>query len=417
MSATENLEAIQSTWDVDKIREMFPILHQEVNGKPLVYFDNAATTQKPQRVINALTNYYQHDNANIHRGIHTLAERATKAFEDTRKAVQAFINAREAEEVIFTKGTTDGINLVASAFGRTHVKAGDEIIISAMEHHSNIVPWQMLCEEKGAQLKIIPVNEKGELLLDVYKNMLSEKTKVVSIVYVSNALGTVNPIEKMIQLAHEKGAIVLVDGAQAVAHLDIDVQALNCDFLAFSAHKMFGPTGIGILYGKRSLLEKMPPYQGGGEMIKDVSFEKTTYNDIPYKFEAGTPNIGDAVAFIEAINFINAVGKGHMRAYENELVKYAHDKLSGIPGLRIIGTADQKITVVSFVFDDIFHFDIGQLLDARGIAVRTGHHCTQPLMGIFGIEGTVRASFSVYNTKEEIDRLAEGLERIVKMMK
>jgi cysteine desulfurase/selenocysteine lyase len=286
-----------------------------------------------------------------------------------------------------------------------------------MEHHSNIVPWQMLCEEKGAHLKIIPINEKGEILLDAYENMLSEKTKLVSIVYVSNSLGTVNPVEKIIQLAHEKGAVVLVDGAQAVAHLDIDVQTLNCDFLAFSAHKMFGPTGMGVLYGKRRLLEKMPPYQGGGEMIKDVSFEKTTYNDIPYKFEAGTPNIGDAVAFIEAVNFINAVGKTNMRAYENELVKYAHEKLSVIPGLRIIGTADQKITVVSFVFDDIFHFDIGQLLDARGIAVRTGHHCTQPLMGIFGIEGTVRASFSVYNTKEEIDRLAEGLERIVKMMK
>lgn len=417
MSATENLEAIQTKWDVDKIRSMFPILHQEVNGKPLVYFDNAATTQKPQQVIDALKSYYKHDNANIHRGIHTLAERATKAFEDTRKAVQSFINAREAEELIFTRGTTDGINLVASAFGRANVQKGDEIIISSMEHHSNIVPWQMLCEEKGAELKVIPINEKGELLLDAYEDMLSEKTKLVSIVYVSNSLGTVNPVEKMIELAHKKGAVVLVDGAQAVAHLDIDVQALNCDFLAFSAHKMFGPTGIGILYGKRSLLEKMPPYQGGGEMIKDVTFEKTTYNDIPYKFEAGTPNIGDAVAFIEAINFINTVGKANMRAYENELVKYAHEKLATIPGLRIIGTADQKITVVSFVFDDIFHFDIGQLLDARGIAVRTGHHCTQPLMGLFGIEGTVRASFSVYNTKEEIDRLTEGLERIVKMMK
>ncbi len=417
MSATENLEAVQSKWDIDKIRDAFPILHQEVNGKPLVYFDNAATTQKPRQVIDALTKYYQHDNANIHRGIHTLAERATKAFEDTRKAVQTFINANEAEEVIFTSGTTDGINLVASAFGRANVKAGDEIIISAMEHHSNIVPWQMLCEEKGAELKVIPVNEKGELLLDAYGKMLSEKTKLVSIVYVSNSLGTVNPVDKMIKLAHEKGAVVLVDGAQAVAHLDIDVQALDCDFLAFSAHKMFGPTGMGVLYGKRQLLEKMPPYQGGGEMIKDVSFEKTTYNDIPYKFEAGTPNIGDAVAFIEAINFINAVGKANMRAHENELVKYAHEKLSAISGLRIIGKADEKITVVSFVFDDIFHFDIGQLLDTRGIAVRTGHHCTQPLMGIFGVEGTVRASFSVYNTKEEIDRLAEGLERIVKMMR
>jgi len=417
MSATENLEAVQSKWDIDKIRAAFPILHQEVNGKPLVYFDNAATTQKPRQVIDALTMYYQHDNANIHRGIHTLAERATKAFEDTRKALQTFINAQEAEEVIFTGGTTDGINLVASAFGRANVKAGDEIIISAMEHHSNIVPWQMLCEEKGAKLKVIPVNEKGELQLDEYEKMLSEKTKLVSIVYVSNSLGTVNPVEKMIQMAHEKGAVVLVDGAQAVAHLDIDVQALDCDFLAFSAHKMFGPTGMGALYGKRKLLEKMPPYKGGGEMIKDVSFEKTTYNDIPYKFEAGTPNIGDAVAFIEAINFINTIGKANIRAHEKELVAYAHEKLSAIPGLRIIGTAKEKMTVVSFVFDDIFHFDIGQLLDTRGIAVRTGHHCTQPLMGIFGVEGTVRASFSVYNTKEEVDRLAEGLERIVKMMR
>jgi cysteine desulfurase/selenocysteine lyase len=405
------------TFDVSKIRDMFPILHQEVNGRPLVYFDNAATTQKPAAVIDCLKDYYEKDNANIHRGIHTLAERATSAFEHTRKLAREFINAREAEEVVFTKGTTDSINLVANAYGRSFVEEGDDIIISAMEHHSNIVPWQMLCEEKGASLKIIPVNEKGEIILEEYKKLLSDKTKIVSVVFASNSLGTINPVEEIIDMAHSRGAVVLIDGAQASSHLEIDVQALNCDFFVLSAHKMFGPTGTGLLYGKRRLLEKMTPYQGGGEMISHVSFEKTTYNDIPYKFEAGTPNIAGVVGFGKAIEFTNQIGKHNIIAHEQQLLEYAHLAFEQIEGLRIIGTADNKVSVVSFVVEDIFHFDIGQMLDARGIAVRTGHHCTQPLMELYGLEGTARASFSVYNTKEEIDAMTESLQRIVKMMR
>lgn len=409
--------ATDAAFSIENIRNEFPILHQQVNGRPLIYFDNAATTQKPVQVLEALNHYYSFDNANIHRGIHTLAERATAAFEETRQAVKEFINAREAEEVIFTTGTTDSINLVASSYGRAFIGEGDEIIISSMEHHSNIVPWQMLCEERGATLRVIPINENGELLLEEYKKMLNERTKLVSVVYASNTLGTINPVKEITDLAHEYGAVVLIDGAQATAHLDIDVQALNCDFYAFSAHKMFGPTGAGALYGKRRLLEKMPPYKGGGEMIKDVSFEKTTYNDIPYKFEAGTPNIADTIALIKAIEFINRIGKSNIAAHENRLLKYAQEALETIPGLKIIGKAQEKVSVVSFVVEGIFHFDIGQMLDARGIAIRTGHHCTQPLMKIYQIEGTARASFSVYNTTEEIDNLIEGLQRIVKMMK
>ncbi|MEQ9441476.1 MAG: cysteine desulfurase [Cyclobacteriaceae bacterium] len=417
MSSTENTVASPAQQEINQIRQDFPILHQEVNGRPLVYLDNAATTQKPQSVIDALTHYYEQDNANIHRGIHTLAERATAAFEETRQAVHQFINSNEPEEIVFTKGTTDSINLVASTFGRMNVQKDDEIIISAMEHHSNIVPWQMLCEEKGAHLKIIPVNDRGELLMNEYKTLLSAKTKLVSVVYVSNTLGTINPVEEIIDLAHEQGASVLLDGAQSTAYLDIDVQALNCDFYAFSGHKMFGPTGVGVLYGKRRHLEKMPPYQGGGEMIRNVSFEKTTYNDIPYKFEAGTPNIAGVVALRSAIEYINQIGKATMRVHEEELLNYAQERLSAIPGLRIIGTAAKKMNVVSFVFDDVFHFDIGQMLDARGIAVRTGHHCTEPLMNRFGLEGTVRASFAIYNTPQEIDQLTEGLTRIVSMIR
>lgn len=404
-------------FDVQEVRKQFPVLHQEVNGRPLVYFDNAATTQKPSAVIEALNHYYEHDNANIHRGIHTLAERATAAFEETRQTIKSFINAAEAEEVIFTRGTTEGINLIASSYGRKFIQEGDEIIISAMEHHSNIVPWQMLCEEKNAKLKIIPVNENGELLLDEYKQLLSERTKLVSLVYASNTLGTINPVKEVIDLAHDAGAVVVIDGAQAAAHLDIDVQKLNCDFFVFSSHKIFGPTGTGALYGKRRLLEKMPPYQGGGEMIRNVSFEKTTYNDIPYKFEAGTPNIADVIAMREAITFIQNIGKPAVAAHEQKLLTHATSALESIPGLRIIGKAKEKVSVASFVIDGIFHFDIGQMLDARGVAIRTGHHCTQPLMDIYGIEGTARASFSVYNTMEEIDNMIEGLNRIVKMMK
>lgn len=403
--------------DVQQIRSQFPILHQQVNGKPLIYFDNAATNQKPKQVIDALARYYENDNANIHRGIHTLAERATKAYEATRQAMQAFVHAKHEEEIIFTRGVTESINLVASSYGRAFLQAGDEVIISGLEHHSNIVPWQLICEERKAILKVIPVTEIGELDLDAYKKLLSAKTKVVAVNHASNSLGSINPVKKIIELAHQVGAVVLIDGAQAAAHLPIDVQELDCDFYCISSHKMYGPTGTGILYGKKDLLEKMPPYMGGGEMIKEVTFAKTTYNDLPYKFEAGTPNIGDVIALNEAVNFIHALGKENIAAYEHELLVYAAARLSSIQGVRLIGTAKEKVSVQSFVIDGIHHFDIGQMLDARGIAVRTGHHCTQPLMDRLGIEGTVRASFSVYNTKAEIDQLAEGVARIVNFMK
>ncbi|GAB5528210.1 MAG: cysteine desulfurase [Roseivirga sp.] len=403
--------------DIQKIREEFPILHQEVNGKPLIYFDNAATNQKPQRVIDALVHHYQKDNANIHRGIHTLAERSTTAFEATRKAVQEFINANEAEEIIFTKGTSESINLVASSFGRKFLSEGDEVLISAMEHHSNIVPWQMICEERGAVLKVIPINRDGDIILEEVDKLLSEKTKLVAFNHASNSLGTVNPVKTLIQKAKAVGAKVLVDGAQATSHLTVDVQALGADFYAFSAHKMYGPTGLGVLYGKRDILEKMPPYQGGGEMIKDVSFGKTTYNDIPYKFEAGTPDIGNVIAFKAAIEFINELGKENIAAYELELLKHATAELEAIDGVRIIGTAKEKVSVVSFEVEGIHHFDLGMWLDAKGVAVRTGHHCTQPLMDFYCIEGTARASFSVYNTIEEIDAFVVALKDTISKFK
>ena len=399
--------------DIAGIRAEFPVLNQEVNGKPLIYFDNAATNQKPQRVIDALVNYYQNDNANIHRGIHTLAERATAAFEDTRKVIQKFINANEAEEIIFTKGTSEGINLVASSWGRKFLNEGDEVLISTMEHHSNIVPWQLICEEKGATLKVLPINEAGEIIVDEIDNYISDKTKLVAFNHASNTLGTINPVKVIVEKAHAVGAKVLLDGAQSTSHLQVDVQDLNIDFFAFSAHKMYGPTGIGILYGKRSLLEKMPPYQGGGEMIKDVSFSKTTYNDIPYKFEAGTPDIANVIALKKAVEFIDELGKENIEAYERELLAYATDKLSSIEGVKIVGTAKNKVSVVSFTVEGIHHFDLGMWMDAKGIAVRTGHHCTQPLMEHYGIEGTARASFSVYNTKEEIDTFVEALKDII----
>lgn len=403
--------------NIEKIRNEFPVLHQQVNGKPLIYLDNAATNQKPKRVIKALTDYYEGYNANIHRGIHTLAEKATRAYEDTRIAMQQFINAKHAEEVIFTRGVTESINLVASSYGRAFLKEGDEIIISGLEHHSNIVPWQIICEEKKVSLKIIPITEIGEMDRDAYRKLLSSRTKIVAVNHASNSLGTINPIKEIIQLAHKVGAVVLIDGAQAAAHLEIDVQELDCDFYCISSHKMYGPTGTGILYGKKEILEKMPPYMGGGEMIKDVTFAKTTYNDLPYKFEAGTPNIADVIALKEAINFITELGKENIAAHESELLHYASEKLSTLSAVRLIGTSKHKVSVQSFVIKGIHPFDIGQMLDARGIAVRTGHHCTQPLMESFGIEGTVRASFAVYNTKAEIDRLIEGVERIIKFMK
>jgi cysteine desulfurase/selenocysteine lyase len=403
--------------DIETLRKQFPVLHQQVNGRDLVYFDNAATSQKPLSVINALTDYYQSYNANIHRGIHTLAEKATRAYEQTREVARNFVNAKSVQEIVFTRGVTEGINLVATSYGRAFISEGDEIIISGLEHHSNIVPWQFVRDEKKATLKVIPVTDDGQLDLDAYKKLLSKKTKIVSINHASNSMGTVNPIKEMIQLAHEAGAVVLIDGAQAGAHLTIDVQDLDCDFYVISSHKMYGPTGTGFLYGKKEILEKMPPYHGGGEMIKDVTFEKTTYNDLPYKFEAGTPNIGDVVALKYAMEFILALGRETIGAHEHELLAYATSRVSSLKGIRLIGTAPEKVSVLSFIVDGIHPFDIGQMLDARGIAVRTGHHCTQPLMDRFGIEGTVRASFAVYNTKKEIDQLVEGLERIINFLK
>lgn len=400
--------------NIDQIRGLFPVLHQEVHGKPLIYFDNAATTQKPQSVLDALSNYYQHDNSNIHRGAHALADRATRYYEYTRDAVREFIGANESAEVIFTKGTTESINLVAQTFGRKFIGKDDEIIISTMEHHSNIVPWQMLCEEKGAILKIIPINEAGEIIFEEFEKLLSPKTKLVSIVHASNALGTINPVRKVIDAAHAVGAKVLLDGAQSTSHLEINVQELDCDFLAFSAHKLYGPTGLGVLYGKREVLESMPPFLGGGEMIKEVTFEKTTYNDIPFKFEAGTPNIADVIAFKSALDFIKLYGKPAIKAHEDELLAYANENLKDIKGFIPVGTAEEKVSVLSFNINGMHPFDVGQMLDAKGIAVRTGHHCTQPLMKRFGIEGTVRASFAVYNTKSEIDKMAEGIAQIAR---
>ena len=412
----ETLTTISPVFDVENIREMFPILSRKLNDKTLVYLDNAATSQKPQVVIDALSNYYSHYNANIHRGIHTLAEEATAAYESTRVTVKSFINAAFPEEIIFTRGATEGINLVAYTWGRKNVRAGDEIIISGMEHHSNIVPWQILCEERKSILKIIPVTDSGELDMEAYKNLLSSKTKLVSVVHVSNSLGTINPVKEIIDAAHRVGAIVMIDGAQSTVHLDIDVQELNCDFFAFSGHKVYGPTGVGVLYGKKDLLQSMPPFMGGGEMIKEVTFEKTTYADLPYKYEAGTPNIADTVALKSALDFINETGKDAIRKHENDLLQYATSQLEALPGLTIIGTAEEKVSVVSFVIANIHPQDIGVLLDNQGIAVRTGHHCTQPLMARFGIPGTVRASFAMYNTKEEIDRLVNGLQKAIKML-
>lgn len=409
--------ATRSGLDVEKIRKQFPVLHQKVNGRDLVYFDNAATSQKPQIVIDALVDYYKKDNANIHRGIHTLAERATKAYENTRQLVKAFIHAECEEEIIFVRGVTEAINLVASSYGRAFIHSGDEIIISGLEHHSNIVPWQMLCEEKKAILKVIPVTEAGELDITAYSKLLTPRTKLVAVNHASNSLGTINPVKTIIDLAHKAGAVVLIDGAQAGAHLEINVQALDCDFYCLSSHKMYGPTGTGILYGRKELLEKMPPYQGGGEMIKEVTFEKTTYNDLPYKFEAGTPNIADVIAFGKAIEFITALGKETIANHEHELLIYATEKIGALPSVTLVGTAKDKVSVLSFVVKGIHPFDVGQMLDARGIAVRTGHHCTQPLMDRMGIEGTVRASFAIYNTKKEIDQLVEGLERVIKFLK
>ena len=403
------------TFDVARIREDFPLLKQTVNGKPLVYLDNAATSQKPQSVIDALVRYYTTVNSNVHRGVHTLSQLATDDYEAARSKARKFINAAEDHELIYVRGTTEGINLVAQTFGRQNIGQGDEIIISCLEHHSNIVPWQILCEEKGAQLKIVPINDSGELLIDEYEKLLSPRTKLVSIVHQSNALGTINPMEAIIEMAHSRGVPVLVDGAQSAPHMAIDVQQMGCDFFVFSAHKLFGPTGIGILYGKSEYLNAMPPYQAGGEMIRSVSFEKTTYNVLPHKFEAGTPNIAGAIGLGAAIDYLNALGMEKINSYEKELLDYGTDCLSRIDGLQIIGTAKEKGGILSFVLGDIHPHDIGTILDTEGIAIRTGHHCAQPVMQRFGIPATARASLAFYNTKAEIDSLVEGIDRVLEV--
>jgi cysteine desulfurase/selenocysteine lyase len=405
-----------SPFDTTLIRKEFPVLHQEVNGHNLVYLDNAATTQKPKRVMQALADYYNDYNANIHRGIHTLAEKATHAFEQTRETVRSFINAEHVEEIVFVRGVTEAINLVASSYGLAFVEDGDEIIISQLEHHSNIVPWQWVCEKKKAKLIVIPLNDMGEIDMNKFKKLLSDRTKIVAVNHASNSLGTINPVKEITQLAHSKGAIVLIDGAQAGAHLTLDVQDIDCDFYCLSAHKMYGPTGVGILYGRKSILEKMPPYQGGGEMIREVTFKKTTYNDLPYKFEAGTPNIADVIAFRHSMEFILQLGRENVAAHERKLLLYASRKVGALPLVSLIGRASEKVGVLSFVIENIHPFDIGQMLDARGIAVRTGHHCTQPLMAYLGINGTVRASFAAYNTEAEVDALVESLKRIIKFL-
>lgn len=410
------MEVTTNKLNIEEIRKDFPILHRQVNGKPLVYFDNGATSQKPQQVIDVINRYYQHENSNIHRGIHTLSQEATDAYEKARTTIQQFINAKHNHEIIFTSGTTGSINLVASSFGKKHLQAGDEIIISTMEHHSNIVPWQMICEEKGAILKVIPISDKGELLMDEFEKLLSSKTKLVSITHVSNTLGTINPVKEIVKLAKKAGAFVLIDGAQAVPHTKVDVQALDCDFYAFSAHKMFGPTGVGILYGKEAILNELPPYQGGGDMIKTVTFEKTTYNELPHKFEAGTPNIVGGLGLAAAIDYMNNIGIANIEAYEHELLNYATEKIKQIEGVRIIGEAINKASVLSFLVEGTHPSDIGMIIDKLGVAIRTGHHCTEPLMNRFDVPGTARASFAFYNTKEEIDTFILALERALKML-
>jgi len=398
-------------FDVEKVRAEFPILHQEVYGKPLVYLDNAATTQKPQSVIDAVRHYYERDNANVHRGVHALSERATAAYEGARKTVGGFFNTRSVREVVFTRGTTEAINLVASSWGRANIKAGDEILITHMEHHSNIVPWQMLCEQTGAILKVVPINQAGELLMDEFDALLTERTKLVGVVHMSNALGTVNPVADIVRRAHAAGAKVLIDGAQAAAHLPVDVQALDCDFYVTSAHKMYGPTGIGVLIGRESLLREMPPYQGGGDMIRMVTFEKTEYNDLPYKFEAGTPHIAGAIGFGKALEFIRGIGFDAIEKREKELLAYATAKAADFDGLTPIGTAEDKACVLSFVLKGIHPHDLGTILDREGVAIRAGHHCAMPVMQFYKVPATARASFSVYNSEAEVDALFAALTR------
>jgi len=403
------------SFDVARIREDFPVLHQMVNGKPLVYLDNAATTQKPQAVIDALVRYYSADNSNVHRGVHTLSQRATEDYDSGRSKARQFLNAASDEEIIFVKGTTDGINLVAHSYARQHLGEGDEIIISTMEHHSNIIPWQVLCQEKGAHLRVIPISDAGELLMDEYESLLSSRTKLVAITHVSNVLGTVNPIKQIVEMAHSQGVPVLVDGAQATPHMPVDVQKLGCDFYVFSGHKIYGPTGIGVLYGKAELLEAMPPYQLGSDMIKSVTFERTVYNDLPYKFEAGTPNIAGVIGMGAAIDYLTEIGMDRIDNYEHGLLEYGTECLSGIDGVKIVGNAPGKASVLSFVMDCAHPHDIGTILDTEGVAIRTGHHCAQPLMNRYGVPATARASLSFYNTKDEVDLLVKAIDRVIEV--
>jgi len=410
--AQSGIRQVESGYNVEKVRVDFPILDQRVHGHKLVYLDNAATSQKPKAVTDAIVRYYERDNANVHRGVHYLSERATEEYEAGRKAAQEFINSADPREIVFVRSATEGINLVAQTYGRKHVKSGDEVVISAMEHHSNIVPWQMLCEEKGAKLRVAPINDKGELILEEFERLLGPRTKMVAMGHVSNALGTINPVAEIVKLAHAKNIPVLVDGAQAVPRIPVDVQALGCDFYVFSSHKTYGPTGIGVLYGKLSLLEAMPPYQGGGEMISSVTFEKTVYNKVPHKFEAGTPDMSGAVGLRAALEYLNKLGMEDIAAYEHGLLEYATRKISAIPGVRIIGTAKEKAGVLSFVMEGVHPHDVGTILDQEGIAVRTGHHCAQPVMERFKVDATARASFGLYNTKEEIDALVHGIQQV-----
>jgi cysteine desulfurase / selenocysteine lyase len=399
-------------WDVERIRKDFPILYQEVHGKPLVYLDNAATAQKPQVVIDALAEYYTAGNSNVHRGLHRLSERATEAYEGARARIQHFLNAAHPREIVFVRGTTEGINLVAQTYGRRAVGAGDDVVITELEHHSNIVPWQMLCEEKGAALRVVPIDNVGEVDLEAYEELLGERTRVVAVAHISNALGTIVPVKRMIEAAHRRGIPVLVDGAQAAPHLRVDVRALDCDFYTFSGHKTYGPTGIGVLYGKTALLESMPPFHGGGDMIKSVSFEKTVYNDLPYKFEAGTPHIAGAIGLGVALDYLEGLGLDRIAVYEHELLAYATERLSSLSGLRLVGTAREKAGVLSFLVEGIHAHDVGSILDREGIAVRAGHHCAMPVMTRFGVAATTRASLAFYNTREEIDALLRGLGKV-----
>ncbi len=415
MTAQDTHPTARSAFDVARIREDFPALRQQIRGKPLVYLDNAATSQKPMRVIETIEQYYLTENSNVHRGIHLLSERATEAFEGARAKVARFLNARDAREIIFVRGATEGINLVAHSFARPLLTVGDEILISEMEHHSNIVPWQIVCKETGAVLRVVPINDDGELRLDEYERLLGPRTRLVSIVHVSNALGTINPVQQAIEIAHERGVPVLVDGAQAAPHLPVDVRALDCDFYVCSGHKLFGPTGIGIVFGKAHLLEAMPPYQGGGDMILSVTFEKTIYNEAPLKFEAGTPHIAGAIGLGAAIDYASSIGLDQIAAYEGELLAYATDAISAIPGLRIIGTAKEKASILSFVLDGVHAHDIGTILDQEGIAIRTGHHCAQPVLQRFGVPATARASLAFYNTRDEVDALVKAIHKVTEL--